>query len=186
MKRKLMIQSLSPLALLTMVRNFSFVMNSSDGTPLTTEQFLQINKVLLIVMFACLVWLIYAIWCWICFASFKFSDKKSGYTVKNVCEDEEASLEFYMTLIIPLLVSDVNTSQGALTLVLLVVMMYILLKKTSRFYANPVLALLGYRVYHFEFEDNKRYLGNVLVYHDGRLVRASVSSTKKLQTEFFT
>lgn len=36
-------------------------------------------------------------------------------------------------------------------------MMCALLEKTSLFYANPVLAILGYRVYSFSFQENTDY-----------------------------
>ena len=57
MRKKLMIQSLSPLALLTIVRNFSFVTRDETGTCLTSTMFWEYNKILLIVMAVCVIWI---------------------------------------------------------------------------------------------------------------------------------
>ena len=45
MKFKLMVQSLSPLALLTIVSNFSFVTKNNGGGTLSTSAFFQQNAV---------------------------------------------------------------------------------------------------------------------------------------------
>ncbi len=63
-------------------------------------------------------------------------------------------MNFFMTLIIPLLIDDVGTIQGATTFLIIVVMMCALLSKTHLYYANPVLAILGYRVYEVQFKSN--------------------------------
>ena len=52
-------------------------------------------------------------------------------------------MNFFMTMIIPLLIDDVGTIQGAVTFLIIVVMMCALLSKTHLYYANPVLAILG-------------------------------------------
>jgi hypothetical protein len=157
MKFKLMIQSLSPLALLTIIRNFSFVTTNSEGIKLNFKEFFVENLVLLIVLLFCLIWIILAVAFFINFGAFKWNNKESGFQVCNVVENEDASLNFFLTLIIPLLIDDVETIQGALTFVCIVLLICRLLYKTSLFYANPVLALLGYRIYEFSFEDNPLY-----------------------------
>lgn len=63
-------------------------------------------------------------------------------------------MNFFMTMIIPLLIDDVGTIQGAVTFLIIVVMMCALLSKTHLYYANPVLAILGYRVYEITFKSN--------------------------------
>ena len=62
-----------------------------------------------------------------------------------------------MTMIIPLLIDDVGTIQGAVTFFIIVVMMCALLNRTNLYYANPVLAILGYHVYEIQFEENNTY-----------------------------
>ena len=157
MKFKLMIQSLSPLALLTIIRNFSFVTVDDVGERLSAEAFLHQNIIILFVMLICFLWIILAIWCFVQFKAFHFTDKESGYTVTSVYEDDAAGLNFFITLIIPLLLDDVGSIQGALTFLIIVAMLCALLARTNLFYANPVLALIGFRVYKFKFVDNSDF-----------------------------
>lgn len=82
------------------------------------------------------------------------SADKEGYQLSSFVEKEDASLNFFMTMIIPLLIDDVGTIQGAVTFLIIVVMMCALLSKTHLYYANPVLAILGYRVYEITFKSN--------------------------------
>lgn len=152
-----MIQSLSPLALLTIIRNFSFVTVNDLGEKLSAEAFLHQNIVILFVILICSLWIISAIWCFVQFKAFHFTDKESGYTVTSVHEDETAGLHFFITLIIPLLLDDVGSIQGALTFLIIVAMLCVLLARTNLFYANPVLALIGFRVYKFKFVDNSGF-----------------------------
>ena len=163
LKFKLMLQSLSPLALLTIIRNFSFVTTDASRNSLNLEGFIFENRVLLCVLFLCAIWLFFSIWAFVDFSAFKIADKKDGYTIIIDEEKEDASLNFFLTLIIPLLLDDVDSIQGALTFACIVAMLVLLLYKTSLFYANPVLALLGYRIYLFHFEENKelpdKYIG---------------------------
>ena len=159
LKRMLMIQSLSPLALLTIIRNFSFKIprrgfRSQDEW---IAAFVKENSILIIVMILCLSWLLAALFSYFSFSAFKWSGRTRGYEIEDVIEKEDASLNFFMTMIIPLLIDDVYTIQGALTFAIIVIMMCALLEKTKLFYANPVLSSLGYRIYAFSFVDNTEY-----------------------------
>ena len=155
LKHKLMLQSLSPLALLTIVRNFSFtsVGELAEGKTYWVE-FLRLNKALIIVFLLCATWIVAAIISFISFTAFKWTSKKQGYQLSSFVEKEDASLNFFMTMIIPLLIDDVGTIHGALTFIIIVVMMCALLSKTHLYYANPVLAILGYHVYEIQFKGN--------------------------------
>lgn len=159
LKRMLMLQSLSPLALLTIIRNFSFTLPVGEFK--TSDEmigvFIKENRILIVVMILCLIWIIAAVISYFSFSVFKWTDKKRGYEIKDVQEEEDASLNFFMTMIIPLLIDDVYTLQGALTFAIIVVLMCALLERTKLFYANPVLSLLGYRIYKFSFVDNSKY-----------------------------
>ena len=159
LKKMLMLQSLSPLALLTIIRNFSFTLPVGEFKTFyeMIPVFIKENIVLIVVMIFCLFWIIAALISYFWFSVFKWTDKKRGYEIKDVHEEEDASLNFFMTMIIPLLIDDVYTLQGALTFAIIVFLMCALLEKTKLFYANPVLSLLGYRIYTFSFVDNSEY-----------------------------
>ena len=55
-----------------------------------------------------------------CTALFRWTDKKQGYQLSSFVEKEDASLNFFMTMIIPLLLDDVGTIQGAVTFLILI------------------------------------------------------------------
>lgn len=157
MKFKLMIQSLSPLALLTIIRNLQFKTTALVCDKLNLMGFVEENLILILVILFCLIWIVLAISYFISFGAFKWNDKKAGYVIKDQAENKEASLNFFLTIVIPLLIDDVAEIQGALTFICIVLLICLLLYKTNLFYANPVLALLGYHVYEFSFVQNSEF-----------------------------
>ena len=158
LKHKLILQSLSPLAFLTIVRNFSFIpVGELTENQTYWGEFLRHNSVLIFVFALCILWIIFAIYSYVSFAIFKWTDKKQGYRLSSFKEKEDVSLNFFMTMIIPLLIDDVGKIQGALTLLIIVIMMLVLLCKTKLFYANPILAILDYRVYEVQFENSSNF-----------------------------
>ena len=155
LKRMLMLLSLSPLALLTIIRNFSFEPVREFGTNQNCLlDFFKLNSVLITVDVLCGLWIIAAMISFFCFQVFKWIDFEEGYELSFYEEKEDASLNFFMTMIIPLLIDDVGSIQGAITFCIIVIMMCCLLSKTHLYYANPVLAVLGYHLYEVQFKDN--------------------------------
>lgn len=113
LKHKLMLQSLSPLAFLTIVRNFKFtpVSELAENQSYWGE-FVRLNNVLIVVFLLCATWILAAIISFISFTAFRWTDKKQGYQLSSFVEKEDASLNFFMTMIIPLLIDDVGTIQA--------------------------------------------------------------------------
>lgn len=124
-------------------------------------EFVRLNNVLIVVFLLCATWILAAVISFISFTAFRWTDKKQGYQLSSFVEKEDASLNFFMTMIIPLLIDDVGTIQGAVTFLIIVVMMCALLSKTHLYYANPVLAILGYRVYEVTFKSNPDFNNEV-------------------------
>ena len=75
--------------------------------------------------------------------------------VKDIKEEKDAGLNFFLTLILPLLVNDISTWNGLLLMIFLVAIIICLLSKTNLYYQNPVLIILKYKVYKFKFVDNE-------------------------------
>ena len=152
-----MLQSLSPLAFLTIVRNFKFtpVSELAENQSYWGE-FVRLNNVLIVVFLLCATWILAAIISFISFTAFRWTDKKQGYQLSSFVEKEDASLNFFMTMIIPLLLDDVGTIQGAVTFLILIDIDQIASAERviTVNYANPVLAILGYRVYEITFKSN--------------------------------
>lgn len=155
MKRKLMIQSLSPLALLTIIKNFSFELCDNVGQKLGVAEFIKANLPLLIVMSFCAVWLVLAAVFLISFNAFKYADRKGGFSIDVVEQREEDSLNFFLTLILPLIIDDLNTWHGLILFFVIIALIWGLLSNTKLFYANPILALLGYRIAEIAFIENQ-------------------------------
>jgi hypothetical protein len=139
------------------------VTKDENGTALSVCYFLLTNWILLIILSLCVCWLLGAVICFFCFGAFKYTNKKTGFTVKNVIEQEEAGLNFFMTLVLPLLIDDVASIQGALSFLVIVTMILILLSKTNLFYANPILSILGYRIYEFNFDSNSEFSNKTVI-----------------------
>lgn len=157
LKYMLMFLSLSPLALLTIIRNFSFIpVRELEESQNFCLEFLRLNTVLIIVLAVCGLWIIAALISCLYFYVFKWIDFKQGYELSAYEEKEDASLNFFMTMIIPILIDDVGSIQGALTFFIIVIMMCCLLSKTHLYYANPVLEILGYRLYEVQLKDNTK------------------------------
>lgn len=77
LKHKLMLQSLSPLAFLTIVRNFKFtpVSELAENQSYWGE-FVRLNNVLIVVFLLCATWILAAIISFISFTAFRWTDKK--------------------------------------------------------------------------------------------------------------
>lgn len=155
LKKQLMIQSLSPIAVLTIVKNWSFITKNNEGTNLALKDFICANLPLLSIMLFCTIWCVLAIVFIISFNAFKYADRKQGYSVAVVEKKEDASLNFFFTLILPLVINELNTWQGVITFFLILLFTWLLMARTKLFYANPILSVLGYHVTEIAFVENK-------------------------------
>lgn len=175
MKLKLMIQSLSPLALLTIINNFSFVTENNYGEVFSAKEFIYLNFILLFVLSFCVIWVILSVWFYIEFKAFQYTDKQSGYDIIIKNERGEDSLNFFLTLILPSLIDDINRWQGATVFFLVLFMICVLLYKTRLFYANPVLSILGYKVVEFEFSENSKVSKkNLIGIYNGKITNNNI------------
>lgn len=167
LKNYLMIQSLSPLALLTIIRYF-FSRHHTDGEDHIVLCGYEV-PVSIIVIIICCVWILVALWAFIKFSAFKWTDKIQGYQLKSWEEKENAGLDFFMTIIIPVLIDDVSKTQGAVMFLIIVMFLFALLYRTKLYYANPILAILGYHIYEIQFKDNRDYEGKYICIAKGEL-----------------
>lgn len=155
MKKQLIILSLSPLFLLTILQYFPFEKFSRVVANLFNIQMICKHLPLYIGMWICLIWAILSFLIFIKFVCFQQYDTVGGYEIKDVKEEKEAGLNFFLTLILPLLVNNISTWNGLLLMIFLVFIIICLLSKTNLYYQNPVLIILKYKVYKFEFVDNE-------------------------------
>lgn len=66
-------------------------------------------------------------------------------------EKKDSGVTFLFTFILPLLVDDVSTLRGFIFFIVLLTMVISLLIRSDLFYQNPVLNVLGYKSYEFQF-----------------------------------
>lgn len=106
-------------------------------------------------MWICLIWVILSFLIFIKFVCFQRYDTVGGYEVKDIKEEKDGGLNFFLTLILPLLVNNISTWNGLLLMISLVFIIISLLSKTNLYYQNPVLIIMKYKVYKFKFVDNE-------------------------------
>ena len=147
MKKQLIILSLSPLFLLTILQYFPFEKFGCVVGNLFNIQMIYKHLPLYIGMWICLIWVIVSLIIFIKFVCFQRYDVVGGYEVKDIKEEKDAGLNFFLTLILPLLVNDISTWNGLLLMIFLGVIIICLLSKTNLYYQNPVLIILKYKVY---------------------------------------
>ncbi|SFQ98921.1 hypothetical protein SAMN04487773_0882 [Enterobacter sp. kpr-6] len=74
-------------------------------------------------------------------------------TVSEVKNESHEHLEFLTTYVMPLVFTDVNSKRTMLNLLIMIVAIGMIYVKTNRFYSNPSLALLGFRIYRAKIND---------------------------------
>ncbi|WP_323901236.1 anti-phage protein KwaA [Aeromonas hydrophila] len=74
-------------------------------------------------------------------------------SIKDVENESHEHLEFLTTYIMPLVFTDVNAKRTVLNLFLMILVIGIIYIKTNRFYSNPSLAILGFRLYRLTILD---------------------------------
>ena len=89
-----------------------------------------------------------------------------GESIAKISEKKDSGVTFLFTFILPLLVDDVSTLRGFIFFIVLLTMVISLLMRSDLFYQNPVLNVLGYKSYEFQFKnpyqdvkEEKTYIG---------------------------
>jgi len=103
------------------------------------------------------------------------------YVIEDVCDENHEHLAFLTTYIMPLVFTDVDKKRTAINLAVMIIAIGIIYVKTNRFYSNPSLAVLGYRIYKAKIKNqpNKSF---VLVCR-GRLMDGSKIQYIKLDDD---
>ena len=74
-------------------------------------------------------------------------------TVSDISNENHEHLEFLATYIMPLVFTDVDSKRTVLNLGLMIFVIGAIYVKTNRFYSNPSLAILGFRIYKANVHD---------------------------------
>lgn len=70
-------------------------------------------------------------------------------------DTSENSVAFFVTYIIPLVLSDITESNGFWSFIVICVLLLLLMRNTNLYYQNPILAILGYKTFTFQFENEE-------------------------------
>ena len=162
MKRQLMIQSFLPLFILLFIKYFEFEI--IDDIVSAVAAFKETEWMILIHMwghesFYNLLFLLSllvmiadgAISIWQFRSLQKSAPYDTGEKVKIEEELTETSPTFFATFILPLLYDDLNTPRGMVIFIGIMGGLFVLMWRTDLYYQNPVLTILGYRIYKGEF-----------------------------------
>ena len=92
-----------------------------------------------------------------CIAIWQFKEVQfSGFTdagekVKIEEEITDSGITFFMTFVLPLMMDDIDSWNDFIVYIGIISLVVILMAKTNLYYQNPVLTLLGYKLYKIEF-----------------------------------
>lgn len=89
-----------------------------------------------------------------------------GEKIIIIDEKKDSGVSFIVTFIVPLLVEDVSTMKGVVFFGILLFMIIFFLLRSNLFYQNPILVVLHYKTYEFQFvnpysdvKENIKYIG---------------------------
>lgn len=100
-----------------------------------------------------------------------------GEKVKIDDNISDVSVAFFVTYVIPLLMDNLDTPRGLLLFSSILCMMLLMMRNTQLCYQNPILSMVGYRVFHFTFNETiddklkgKTYIGVTIGKFDDKKV----------------
>lgn len=163
MKRALIMQSFAPLFLILMIKYFDMeviylcgkflklVLNNPINAfakmvvhPANITVFLEIFS---------LLWIIYSLYSVKTFENSQRANFISeGAKIINTEEISDTGVTFFMTYVLPMAMDDMDTLKGVILFGILMAILFTLMWKTNLFYQNPILTVLGYKIFSFEFE----------------------------------
>lgn len=163
MKRMLIIQAFVPLFLLLMIKYFNF-----DLLRLAVEFMQNVPKepydifcktlrhplfITFILEVICLGWIICGLFGIRNFLESQTANFRSqGETIINKKIILDSGVSFFMTYVLPLVMDDLDTLRGVLSFGMIMCMVFVLVWRTNMYYQNPVLIILGYSIFSFQFE----------------------------------
>lgn len=150
MKILLLIQSLSPIAILMLLKIFPYSIFENTSN-ITFLSYCLSNFCFSFLLIIFVLWLIVAFFSWLYICSLKKIECEiKNRSINNLTEDKESGLNFFMTFLLPLVIDNVTEINGLLVFLASFIGVVYLLAKTTLFYKNPVLTLLGYKIFNIQ------------------------------------
>lgn len=130
------------------------------------------------------LWIVRAILVYCGFTGiFRVGFDSRGEQIDILNDRLDSGATFLVTFVLPLLIDDINSLRGFVIFTVLLGLIIILVTRSNLFYQNPVLTLLGYRVFEFQFKNpytdiekqDKIYVGIT----KGKMVTENVNIKRK-------
>lgn len=166
LKRKLIMQSFAPLFLILFVKYYDcelFRLLILFAKILIQTPTVAFGKAIQHPMFItmlleifCLLWVLYSVYAVRSFnASQRANFTSQGESLVNIEKIPDSGVTFFMTYVLPMAMDELNTGKGILVFGILMIMLFLLMWKTNLYYQNPVLTILGYEIFSFQFESTQ-------------------------------
>lgn len=78
-----------------------------------------------------------------------------GEILACVSDISDSSPSFFMTYVAPMVMDDLDSPNGLLAFAAFMVIIIMLMWKTNLYYQNPIITILGFKIYSFKFEETK-------------------------------
>lgn len=162
----LIVQSFSPLFLILLIKYFdveTLCLCKSFFEEILYAPLSAITKTLkhsaipeLLIEFFSFIWVLYSLYTLFYFFATQTANFSSeGESLVDIERISDSRVTFFMTFVLPMTMDDLNTWKGLFVFVIIMVMIFVLMWKTTLYYQNPVLTFLGYEVFSFKFETTK-------------------------------
>lgn len=176
LKKSLIIQSFAPLFFILLIKYFKIEILHLLGiffSTVTTSPSITVRKAIqhslfinTILEMICLIWIIYSVLGILKFNHYQTKNFESqGESLTDIKKIENTSMSFFMTYILPLTLDNLDTFNGLLVFFSLLGIIFILMWKTNLYYQNPILTILGYDIFSFQFETTQ-----IIAYQDKHFI----------------
>ena len=161
LRNLLIMQSFLPLTVLLFIKHFKismcmlvfdFTSQLFHGDLAVFRKALEHESFLIfIVLTGCVFWFIRGILSVYQFRNVQNANFIEGdkITVNSISSD--SGLIFFVTFIVPLVMDNIGKANEFLVFICLTFMVILLMNKSNLYYQNPVLTILGYTTFQFEF-----------------------------------
>lgn len=92
--------------------------------------------------------------------------KEKPRVIKSLHNENLEYLSFFMSYLLPLIGYDTDDPRRLVLTIILILLFALLFMKTGIYYKNPVLAILGYKLYNAQIEDVEAEDGVILLSKD--------------------
>lgn len=161
LKYDLVAQSFAPVFLLPCIKHAHcyWIYWEPFINGLKAEKFIAVSDVIhhpfigdFFIFMISFIWIIWAILVYLGFVgTFRVNFDSRGERIIVLSDKRDSGATFLVSFVLPLLVDDVSTLRGFVAFIVLLILMILLLIRSNLFYQNPVLTILGYRVFEFKF-----------------------------------